>query len=100
MESIIKEGNSTKYFLEDDLLLTITDLGNNNYIVENKFNKLEGYCKNLDEYKTEYRLDKNYSKGKNNRLYSTKKLFAHNASWFCYILQEKGFVFKTLPISR
>ncbi|HDK7195001.1 TPA: hypothetical protein PTV74_003308 [Clostridium botulinum] len=100
MEKTIKMGNETKYYLDDILSLTITELENNNYIVENRFGKLQGYCKNLDKYRTKYRLDKNYSKGKNGRLYNTKRLFNHNEKWFCYILQERGFVSKTLPIQN
>lgn len=97
MEKVIKEGNITKYYLNNRLLLTITDLGNNNYITENNVSKLEGYCKKIDDYRIEIRLDKNYSKGKNGRWYKTKKLFEHNTRWFGYILQENGFVEKTLP---
>lgn len=98
-EKTIKNGNVTQFYLNDELLLTITKLENNNYIVENKFDKLEGYCKNLDKYRTEYRLDKSFNKEKNKSLRRNMNLFKHNASWFCYILQERGFVPKTLPIN-
>ena len=64
MEQIIKKDNKTEYYLNDRLLLTITDLGNNYYITENGVNRLEGYCKVLDKYRTECRLDKNYTMGK------------------------------------
>lgn len=58
MEQIIKtEDNKTEYYLNDRLLLTITDLGNDYYIIENSVGRLEGYCKTLDENRTECRLD-------------------------------------------
>mgnify|MGYP000201344650 CR=1 FL=1 len=91
-----KKDNITEYYIDDRLLLTITELGNDNYIVENTNNKLKGYCKNIDKYKTEFSLEENYKKGKNNRWYKTKELFKHNSRWFVYILQQKGFVLQTL----
>lgn len=98
MEKTIKKDNITEYYIDDELVLTITELGNNNYIVENSFNKLEGFCRKHDEYHIEFKLNKHQSKGKNGRLYNTKKLFNHNSKWFVYILQQKGFVPSILPI--
>lgn len=98
MERINKVENVTEYYIDDRLLLTITELGNDNYIVENNSFKLEGNCKNIDDNKTQVTLTGYYSKGKNGRLYKTKKLLEHNVSWLSYILQEKGFIQKTLPI--
>lgn len=95
MEKIITIGNKTEYYINDELLLTITDLGNNCYIIENSKNRLEGYCEPLDDYKTKVRLDKNYTIGKNGRLYNSKKLINHNTSWFHYILERKGFIRET-----
>lgn len=94
MERVVINGNKKEYYLDNRLLLTITDLGDNYYITENGFHRLEGYCETLDEYRTKCRLDKNYIVGKNGRLYSSKKLLGHNTSWFAYILKEKGFLSK------
>lgn len=99
MERIDKVNNTTNIYLDDRLLLSITDLGNNHYITENSVNRLEGYCKTLDDYKTECRLDKNYTIGKNGRLYNSKKLIEHNTSWFAYILTEYGFIRKAKCIN-
>lgn len=98
MEQIIEIGNKKEYYIDDRLLLTITDLGNDYYITENNIGRLEGYCKVLDDYRTACRLDKNYTKEKNGRLYNSKKLLEHNTRWFAYILAEKGFIEKTKPI--
>jgi hypothetical protein len=98
METIVNKENKTEYYLNDELLLTITDLGNNYYITENSVSKLEGYCKALNSYKTECRLDKNYTIGKNGRLYDSKKLINHNKWWFAYILEDKGFIRKAVPV--
>ena len=83
-----------------DYGLSITPTGNNMFIVENSFNKLIGYCEALDDYKTSVRLDHNYTKGKNGRLYESKKMLEHNTSWFYYILQEKGFVREAKTIAN
>jgi hypothetical protein len=91
-EEIIKENNVTKCYYKGNLLLTITELGNDNYIVENSDTRLKGFCRKFNDYKVEYRLDENSRKGKNGRWYNTKKLFQHNGQWFWYILQEYGFV--------
>lgn len=91
MERIEKTNNITKYYLDDNLLLSITDLGENNYIVENRFNRLEGYCKTIDDYRIESKLNKNYKKLENGKMRNIKRLFSHNQSWFNYILMEKGF---------
>lgn len=72
--------------------LLITPLENDVFVVENSCNKLVGYCKALDDYNTRVRLDHNYTKGKNGRLYESKKLYEHNMNWFYYILTETGFV--------
>ncbi|KAF6630528.1 hypothetical protein H6F38_13940 [Paenibacillus sp. EKM208P] len=86
------EGNKTSYLLGDEMILSIVTLENNNYVVENKFNKMVGYCKKIDEKNSEYKVTEHYSKGQNGRLYKTKKLLKHNESWFAYILKEMGFL--------
>jgi hypothetical protein len=96
-EKIIKEGNTTKYYLGGRLSLTITKLENDCYSVEGVNSKLIGYCKTLNKYQIENRLDENYI-NRNGKWHKTKKLFNHNESWFAYILQEKGFVPKIVAI--
>jgi len=98
MEKAITNGNKTMYFLDDELLLTIEKVSENKFLVENSFTKLIGEVIALDEYKTEIALEKNFKKDKLGRWRNTKKLFSHNASWFSYILQEKGFIRKAKPI--
>ena len=98
MNRIEKIDNMTKFYIGDELSLTITELENCNFIVENQFTRLEGYCKVLDNYKTEVRLDKNYKKYNNGKIRNVKKLFHHNMSWFAYILAEKGIVKTTLAM--
>lgn len=92
MENVIIENNVHKYYLNGELLLTITAQGDNNFTVENRHNKYVGYCKKISDNETEYRLDKNYTIGKNGRLYNSKKLIGHNGKWFAWILKEKGFL--------
>lgn len=94
MEKVIKEENKTFYYLDNELLLTIEVLGENKFLVENKFNKLIGEVIPLDDYTTQISLEKNFKKDKLGRWRNTKKLINHNSSWFSYILQEKGFVRK------
>jgi hypothetical protein len=95
METKKQIGNVTEYYLNNKLALTITKCDNNYYIVENTVSRLEGICMPLDEYYTKVYLIKNYTKGKNGRLYKTKKLYNHNSSWFSYILEKEGFVRKS-----
>ena len=51
MENIIKKDNITEYYIDGRLLLTVTELPDNQFITENEFTKLEGYCKHIDEYR-------------------------------------------------
>jgi hypothetical protein len=80
--------------------LKITELGNNEFIVENDINKLVGICYPIDDYRTQVKLKNNYTKGKNGRLYESKKLIKHNASWFYYILQKYDFVREAKTINE
>jgi|SRR6185312_6750452 len=98
MEKVVTFENKTMYFLDDELLLTIEKLGQNKFSVENAFNKLIGEVIPLDEYRTEIYLEKNFKKDTLGRWRNTKKLFSHNMTWFSYILQEKGFIRKAIPM--
>jgi len=98
MERVIKEGNTTKYYLDDRLLISIEELGDNSFKVENLSDIMTGFYKNLDEHHGEYRLDKCYDKKKNKNLRRNSGMFKHNTQWFTYILEEKGFVKKLLPV--
>lgn len=98
MDKVIKIENKTMYYLDSELLLTIEELGDNKYLVENNFIKLIGKVVAIDEYVTEITLEKNYKKDTLGRWRNTKKLAEHNTNWLSYILQEKGFVRKALPI--
>ena len=93
--NIIKQGNKTMYYLDEILLLTITELGNNRFVTENHSNRIEGICYKFDEYTTLTTIEKHQTLGKNGRFYNSKKLLDANTRWFSYILQEYGFVEKT-----
>jgi len=92
MEEVKKEGNITLFYLDGRLLLTITELGNDNFLVENAGTKIQGKCVRISDNKTQVCLDFHQKKGKNGRWYNTKKLVNHDMSWFDYILKEYGFV--------
>lgn len=98
MDRIEKDNATTEFYIDGKLLLTIKVLGGNMYEVENKSTKIVGYAEVLDEYRTAFKILEHYSKGKNGRLYKTKKLLEHNSNWFVYILAEKGFIRKTSAI--
>lgn len=88
----IKEENKTMYYSDDILCLTITELGNNRFITENKTCKIEGVCYKFDDYTIYIKIEKHQTLGKNGRFYNSKKLLDSNTKWFGYILQEEGFV--------
>jgi hypothetical protein len=94
MEMVKQIGNTTEYFIDNELVLAITKCDNDYFIVENELQKLEGECKAVDDYRTSIKIIKNYTKGKNGRVYDSKKTINHNTSWFEYILEEKGFIRK------
>ena len=100
MEKIIEKENVKEYYIDGRLSLTIIELGNNKFIVQNKDTKLIGYCKPIDDYETQIELEGNYTIGKNGRLYKTKKLLDHNAMWFSYILQQKGYIRKAKAVEQ
>ncbi len=92
MDEIKKEGNNTFFYLDGRLLLTITELGNHNFLVENSDTKIQGKCFLMEDNKTCISLELHQIKGKNGRWYNTKKLAKHDMHWFDYILKEYGFV--------
>lgn len=84
---------------DGEVLLTITDLGDNTYKAVNKFNEIIGKVIPLDEYRTSITLISNSKADKNGRYRKSSKLAEHNLSWLNYILQEKGFIRKAKPIA-
>jgi len=79
----------------NELLLTITKLGDNKYKVENNSSILIGECEPLGEYKTRLKMLEGYTRGKNGRLYKSTKEMRDNTMWFGYILEEYGFIRKS-----
>ena len=47
MERVIKEGNTTKYYLDDRLLISIEELGDNSFKVENLSDIMTGFYKQI-----------------------------------------------------
>lgn len=92
MEKVVIKDNVKEYYINGKLSLTITQLEDNNFIVENTINKIVGSCSSINEYKTKVVIKELYTKGKNGRLYKTKKLLQHNVTWFGYILEKEGYI--------
>lgn len=86
------------YQVSDDgeILCIITDLGNNIYRAVNTDSEIMAEIKPLDEYRTYTRCIENKRKDKNGYFRKTKKLAKHNTSWLAYMIEEKGFIRKTL----
>jgi hypothetical protein len=94
MEKIIKKDNQTMYYIDDDLLLTITDLNDNHFIVQNNSTKIEGKLYIVDEFITEIQIMNHKRKDTIGRWRKNTKLLEHNTKWFSYILQDRGFIRK------
>lgn len=101
MEEIIKTSKCIRTFLGNRRGLIIRVLGNDMYSIESisgKF-KLIGYCKALDEYRTEVGLKKNLILNEKTGKYKeTKKLYNHNRDWFSWILEKYELVRTTKPL--
>lgn len=92
------ENKTHKYFIDNELVLTITEIGNDTYEAENKFTKITGIIKPINEYETLLTLVENKKKDKRGYWRNNKRLADHNLSWLNYILQEKGIIRKSKAI--
>lgn len=77
--------------IDGELLLTITDLGNNTYRAVNKFTDMTAEIIPLEPHKVRMRSIEHKVTDKLGRKRKTTKLLNHNLNWLWYMLQEKGF---------
>ena len=84
---------------EDELLLTITDMGNNVYRSVNMECDITAEVIPIDEYTTNIKCLEYKRRGRDGKYRKTTTMFSHNLKWLSYILEETGFLRKSKPIN-
>jgi hypothetical protein len=80
-----------------EILMSIEVMGNNVYKAKSKFLEITAFIKPLDEYRTMTECIENKKADKNGRYRKNKELAEHNTLWLKYMLEEKGFIRKSIP---
>lgn len=99
MYKTIKNGNITEYHIDGKCLLTITELENGYYQTENSSYRIVGKVTPINEHLYNVEIKEHKKKDKRGYWRKNNSLLSHNTDWFSYILQEKGFIKKQIPIS-
>lgn len=79
---------------DDEIMLTITALGNNIYRAVNRFFDITAEIFPLDEYRTSLRCITYKQADKNGHYRKSKALVDERLSWLNYQLEEHGFIRK------
>lgn len=91
---IVNEGNQMKCYSNEELLLTITELGNNCFMTENDRYKIKGEV-TTNGNASQLTLLEFKKKGKDGRWRKNKRDRSAQSSWFIWILSEYGYTTKT-----
>ena len=87
----LENGIFTSIDDDEEILLTITDLGNNIYRAVNKFTDMTAEIIPLEPHKVSIRNIEHKRTDKLGRRRKTNKLLDSDLKWLWYMLQEKGF---------